>query len=201
VSTESQQPDSVATDATAQAVPGRRRFLQAGVGAGTGVILTLVSDPVLAGPAMCRAPSASLSATFSSHNHQQVTCQGVSPGYWMNHAWPAGASKKAKFGTLFDCSTGPLSAYYASATLWQLTTMTASFGPSDKDWYNIGRHFVAAYLNAISGKSSFLTVSELREMWHEYMLHGGHLGGYYQVNATVKWDGTAIVNYLKSTMS
>lgn len=179
----------------------RRRFARAGLGA-SGVIMSLASEPGMAATLMCKAPSAALSgALMSVRPVAGFQCEGLSPGYWMNHSWPVSVRKTVPFGSLFDCSTGWHSADYKKATLGALINKTATFTDGANDIYEIGRHMVAAYLNIKSGRTSFLTEQALKNIWYEYMLTGGGSAGRYKVNATVSWDGTQIVSYLKSTMS
>jgi hypothetical protein len=183
----------------APASPGRRRFTRAGLGA-SGVILTLASDPALATtatPFMCRSPSGSLSGGLQSqHGTQTVTCNGLSPGYWINHPedWPASiypVSTRQHNATMY-ASMFP----FGSTTLYKTGTMMGVLTSNDsgQDPYNLGMHLVAAYLNVRSGKINYLTVNVLKTMWHDLVTYG-----YYAPMAGTKWYGEDIKNYLQST--
>lgn len=176
--------------------PNRRRFASTGVKA-SGLILTLVSAPGMA-DTMCRAPSGSLSGNLqSSHGNQVILCNGLSPGYWKfpdKHPWPAGCYPTATDG---QAATTFASVFpYGSTDLYRTGTMLAVLNSNDpaQDPYNLGFHLVAAYLNVMSGKISFFTVTTLTNMWHDFNTYG-----YYTPAAGHKWGAYEIAQYLQST--
>lgn len=59
----------------------RRRLTGAGL-AGSGVLLTLASRPVLAQGGICLAPSGFQSGNLSRPNQGNTPCAGRTPGYW-----------------------------------------------------------------------------------------------------------------------
>jgi hypothetical protein len=65
--------------------------------------------------------------------------------------------------------------------------------PSE-DRYNLGAHFVAAYLNVRSNKINYLTVNKLRTMWHELCTYG-----YYTPTAGKRWYAEDVADYLRRT--
>lgn len=164
--------------------PSRRRFTRAGF-AGSGVILTLASRPVL-GAACCKSPSGFLSGNASTHGNLQV-CLGRSPGYWKNRegSWPIPTN--TLFRHVFGC--GGNSPYYPC-------TMLSLLGPQHFDKDNLGMHLVAAYLNAMQGWTPFLQVDTLQGMFNEWQASGT-----FCPTATVQWNSAEIVDYLKSTQA
>jgi hypothetical protein len=166
----------------------RRRFAKAGVGA-TGVLLTLASQPGMAST-ICTTPSGSLSGGLKSHHGPAPVCSGVSPGYWKNNTpWPAGCTPDTLFGALFTCLGSNQGSYGAATCMTMLSHQ-------DFDRSNLGMHLVAAYLNVLSQRVSFLTLETLRNMWNEWQS-----SGYYTPTAGVKWNSAQIVMYLSGTMS
>ncbi|MDB5823260.1 MAG: hypothetical protein JWR21_1964 [Herminiimonas sp.] len=173
---------------------GRRRFGKSGMAA-SGVLATLASGPVLGDVLQCKSPSGSLSGGHSTHGPAPVCNGGRSPGYWKNAAanqWPIAPTKP--FKTIFTTTNG--SPYHTASLLTVL----------DPDFDNapLGRHIVAAYLNAISTPSltPFLSGQQVVAMWNEILA-----SGFYTPTAGVKWPATAapgqpsVVAYLTSTMT
>lgn len=173
--------------------PNRRRFASAGAKA-SGVILTLVSTPGMA--CVCKSPSGSLSNGLSAHGTQTVVCNGLSPGYWKHWTgkWPAGcypSTSSSHQATTF-ASVFP----FGWTSLYQTGTMMAVLtnNVSTQDPYNLGMHLVAAYLNVMSGKINFFTVTTLKAIWHDLYAYG-----YYSPTAGVKWNASQVAAYLQST--
>lgn len=191
-----QDQDPAASVGGTPSNPGRRRFASAGAKA-SGVILTLASTPGMA--CVCKSPSGSLSGNLqtSSHGTQTVVCNGLSPGYWKfpdKHTWPAGCypyttryHKATTFASIFP---------YGSTKLYQTGTFMDVLNNNDpsQDPYNLGFHLVAAYLNVVSKKINFFTVTTLTNMWHDLSAYG-----YYSPAAGVKWHAYDIAQYLQST--
>lgn len=166
------------------AASSRRQFAKTSLGI-SGVILSLASRPVL-GDVVCKSPSGFLSGNASTHGPQPV-CQGRSPGYWKNHvdSWPI--STDTQFNSVFPTSP---SSVYAQYTFLQL------LDPKPDDFQKLGMHLVAAYLNAISGWTPFLTVETILAMFAEWQSKGT-----FSPTATVQWSAAEIVNYLKATQA
>lgn len=166
------------------AASSRRQFAKTSLGI-SGVILSLASRPVL-GNVVCKSPSGFLSGNASTHGPQPV-CQGRSPGYWKNHvdSWPI--STDTQFSSVFPTSP---SSVYAQYTFLQL------LDPKPDDFQKLGMHLVAAYLNAISGWTPFLTVETILAMFAEWQSKGA-----FSPTATVQWSAAEIVNYLKATQA
>ena len=163
----------------------RRRFARAGT---SGVLLTLASRPGMAID-ICTTPSGSLSGGLKSHAPVSLVCNGVSPGYWKTHSsWPAPVTTATKFGSLFSCDSSHVN--YKNCTMGTILTHQTW------DRANLGMHLAAAYLNAIAGRTSFLTVAMLRTMWTEWQTNG-----YYSPTAGKRWDDSQIVAYLTGTMN
>lgn len=175
----------------------RRGFARLGTGAG-GVLLTLVSQPGMAS-VVCASPSQSLSKWSSHHVGEPVQCSGLSPGGWKDNPkasansngtppWPSPQDRQTlMFSSIFP--SGARSPYSTAL-------MDTMLSPQSLDAFNIGGHFAATYLNIISNRINFLTVSGLQIMWNEWFING-----VYHPTAGITWDGEAIVAYLKSTMA
>jgi hypothetical protein len=189
-----QDRDSATGVAGAPHNPGRRRFASTGAKA-SGVILTLASAPGMA--TECRSPSGSVSGTLkSSPGTQTVVCAGLSPGYWKNwpQAWPPGCYPEAsgtRAATTF-ASVFP----NGSTSLYQTGTLMEVLKSNEKgeDPYNLGAHLVAAYLNVKSRKINYLTVEQLKTIWHNLYTYG-----YYQPKAGERWYAERVAQYLEST--
>jgi len=172
----------------------RRRFAKTGAAA-IGAVLTVKSQPGMAA-AVCQSPSAQASGNLSAHPHPGVVCSGLSPGYWKNHpgAWSNMCSYRTVFQKVFLCSSG--------SPFYNKTMMTLCSAQSyDKN--NVAMHIVAAYQNALWGKTSFLTPAMVIEIWRQYYSTGGPGVGYYipVTNGSIKWYGPQIVTYLSGTMA
>jgi hypothetical protein len=170
----------------------RRRFGMAGVAA-SGILLTLASRPVLGAEVLCKSPSGWLSGNNSIHGPAPV-CTGVSPGYWKNHTtWPIPNRDTALFRFAFpSCASG--SVYYDD-------TMLKLLDPQSYDKHNLAMHLVAAYLNAVDGRTPFLPVATVQAMFTEWQNTGGHPQGYYTPTAGVQWNASTIVAYITATQS
>jgi hypothetical protein len=169
----------------------RRRFTRAGVGA-SGVLMTLASQPGMA--AVCATPSGSLSSGMTSRApNTQVTCGGVSPGYWKNHAWPVGCDRNARFGDIFPCSAA--SSVMANMKMYDVLCNN----DTNVDKHNTGAHVVSAFCNYRQDPTYVITPTILSKIWKEYQDTGGQAVGYYVPAVNHKWYGFDIVNYIVST--
>jgi hypothetical protein len=189
VSNEQQHDDSAAPATLSPAGASRRRFARAGAAA-SGVLLTLHSQPGMA-TAVCTTPSGFLSGALrSAHTNDQVTCVGVTSGYWKTHyPWTgSGCTSSTKFSAIFPCTRAMNTTYGGISCMGILT-------PQSWDKNGLGRQLMSAYLNVKTGKSSFQTVPMLLAIWNEWVKHG-----YYTPTSGVKWDSAAIANYLSLTM-
>lgn len=165
----------------------RRRFGKSSLAA-SGIILTLSSRPVL-GAVTCQSPSGFLSGNVSPGHGPNAVCNGVSPGYWKNHAgWPILNRDTARFDSVFSCNYG--SPYIG-------VTMLTLLDPQSFDRHNLGMHLVAAYLNAMDGRTPFLTVERILSIFSEWQSGAG----FTPLAGAAPWNAEAIVNYLKATQA
>ena len=184
----------------------RRSFAKSGLVA-SGVLLTLSSRPVL-GALVCKSPSGFESGNLSFHG-TPITCAGLSPGYYMNHAnWPSPyvadtttttfTKKKGsittvtpgtKFANVFNCSGNGKN--LASLTMTEVLNLGGSGDP-----YQLGAHCVASLLNARSGLTPVLTEAQVKNIFNEF-----DSKGYFEPTISIKWYPADIVAYLKTTMS
>ena len=175
---------------------GRRTILK--IGALTAP-LAIVTRPARATGDLCRAPSAYGSVHASGPGKQYATCTGRTPGYWKQthhfDEWPlpyapvsepsSGTTASVFHGVGFNGS------HFETMTLVQVLSEGGNAG----HFVALGRHIVAALLNAAAGKTPVLTVGMVLDIWNEYAARG-----YYEPTAGVQWDEEQIVTYLKSTM-
>ncbi|NML60356.1 hypothetical protein HHL21_04485 [Massilia sp. RP-1-19] len=187
----------------------RRRFARVGAGA-TGVLLTLSSPSGMAGAACVSGSDGTSHAVAYTHAPDTVaTCGGVSPGYYKNNpeGWPADipATTHLKFQDIYAINSSY--AVLGGLTLMEVFEIGNGNGKDkkpgggpvvteDPDPENVGRHFLAAYLNLKSDRATVLDEPTLKRMWREYVDTGGGHIGYYQPSATVKWYGKDLVHYL-----
>lgn len=192
VATEDQYNDkNAATPGLSERGKARRRLAKAGAGAG--VLLTLESKQAMATSAMCRSPSGSLSGGLSSHYGTAPVCKGLSPGYWKNHDnWPI--PRTTMFASVFSvpgdytkCDLTKTPTSYLCANMLTLLTHQ-SF-----DQNNLAMQTIAAYLNILSGRISFLSLETLQAMWREVTTTG-----YYNPTAGVTWTRVQVARYLDS---
>ncbi|MCE3261621.1 MAG: hypothetical protein K0R43_700 [Pseudoduganella sp.] len=176
----------------------RRRFTRAGAAA-SGVLLTLHSQPGMA-QLVCATPSGAASALVSARNPDPITCSGLSPGIWLQSlksngksghnpghlTWPVPPA--TEFGSIF-----PTGKAIGRASLQEvLGNHDSTFDPD-----NLGAHLTAAYLNTMSGRSTFLSENMLRTIWNELQVHPYV---YVPTAGAQGWSGADVVDYLKSTM-
>jgi hypothetical protein len=205
VATENQDNDKIkAAPSLTQRGAARRRLAKVGVGAG--VLATLESKSAMASM-VCRSPSGSLSNGLSTSHYGTTapTCEGLSPGYWKQpqHAWPAAVSRTAMFSSVFYAGSAPAAcparaasysndSYYNPGS-YACATLEDMLSHQDFDNNNVGMHLVAAYLNVMSKKVSFLEPTDLQTMWSELQTTGR-----YSPTAGVYWDNSQVANYLSS---
>lgn len=183
----------------------RRRFTRAGVGA-AGVILTLKSQPGMAGTAVCTTPSGFVSVAAAgnrmlSHHPQTNACDyNRAHGFWKNHedVWLrfTGVDSNTQFGKVFPASgrTSELSEY----TLYQIVKRD-DHAIKRADANNVALHTVTAFLNARaarnSGGVSILPEDVVLRIWTDY----ANTGVYVPTAGAQPWDGAQIAAYLEST--
>ncbi|MEP7183352.1 MAG: hypothetical protein ABI886_14305, partial [Betaproteobacteria bacterium] len=148
----------------------------------------------------CRTPSAFASIN-QSVQHQGSTCSGRTPGFWKQtqhfNSWrPSGFYPTTTTGTgghtaTQFCAVFPNCSVYTGKSLLQV--LEAGGGPPN----DVGRHIVAALLNAYAGYTplSILSVAKIKEIWSQYASTG-----YFSPTTGVQWDHGQIVAYLISTM-
>jgi len=174
----------------------RRRFTRAGAAA-SGVLMTLHSQPGMAA-IVCATPSGHASALVSARNPDATSCSGLSPGVWYQSTQPRGKhgnvpghvswpiSKDTKFGKIFTTSKA-----IGGKTFEQV--LSSNDPTIDPD--NLGAHLTAAYLNVLSGRSSFQNERMLVNIWNELQMYN-----VFHPTAGVDWHARDVVEYLKSTM-
>ena len=175
----------------------RRRFARAGLGA-SGVLMTLASTPGMAA-SVCTTPSGSLSHGMQTSHTPTVppTCGGESPGFYKNNpsGWPSSLQSVTTrtFKEIFPCKAESMT--LGNTKLKDVFSLKNTGRPrNDPDPYNVGSHVLACYLNILTFRSNVLTELMLKKIWLEFQQVG-----YYTPSAGVKWNGTAIVDYLKTT--
>jgi len=163
----------------------RRRLAKAGVGA-AGILWTLESKATFNQGMTCAPPSGSLSTGLKSSYGQRSTCQGWPPKVWrtLGHFWPC--SDKVMFASVFPCRGNN------KLTYGKMSMLDILEG-KHFDSYGIGAELVAAYLNVLSRKISFLTEERVIDMWMQIQRGG------YQAAPGVVWNAQQLKYYLSST--
>jgi len=201
VATEDRHNDENPAPGLSERGAARRRLSRA---AGAGVLFTLGSKGAMG--VTCLSPSGYLSGGLNSHYGSTACGGGYSPGYWKNHAWPAGIDRtKFRFTDAFPM---PVGKQCLSSTGVQQPASNTSYGcallddvisrPSASKSYDadrLGMHMAATYLNIRAGYVKFLTVEKLQEIWREVTMNT-----VYQPTAGVTWSRAQLVAYLKATM-
>jgi len=138
------------------------------------------------------------------------TCIGRTPGYWKQDQkffdWPSPpyypvttTGPGGHAATTFNAVFGTPSPYNNSMTFLDVLRTEDSMGPNGPP-YDVARHIVAELLNVQKGYVTVLTKTQVINIWKSYMNTGGGTVGYFEPTAGVRWDHTAIVAYLTSTM-
>lgn len=205
-----------ATDAREEQVDVSRRRLGRAAAATVPLYLALRSRSVRAAVGngvACVGPSGFNSLNVSNLN-RPTTCQGRSPGYWLNHPdqWAAtGYSPGACVEV--DPSTGACHKYdggttfvsvFGTPTIWSpsnidsLTLMQCLMPNSDggqRGPNNMAFYFVGALLNAAADLTPALPKSLVLEMASQYFQNGYYMspppGG--------QWYAATIKSYFEST--
>jgi hypothetical protein len=164
----------------------RRRLLQGGLAAGP-VLMTLVSRPVLA--QHCATPSGFVSGN-ASHPGAEVDCTGNGPSYWYEHqsGWPTPYKPQAHFKKYF--------APALSLPGDNDPSLLEVLDPSQTT-NAVARYCVAALLNAgPPALTPVLSAAAVKGIWSEFAKTGS-----FSPSSGVHWGASAIVDYLKTTMT
>ena len=220
-----QENKALQPDPVEQVVDPIRRRLTGAALAGSGVLLTLASRPVLAN-GVCLSPSGFQSGNLSRPNQGNLPCSGRTPGYWgqknsiNQSSWAAASCEPGKctsnsgncdltawhdsnghiatkFCDTFPCS-GQLAIYqYVPGTFpaEKMSLMQVMHLNGSQDPYQLGAHLVAAYLNAKSGKNLMPSVSVVLAIASSLASSGT-----YSPASGVTWNSEQAVRYLKTTM-
>lgn len=195
---------STGSDSPTPAFSGesRRRFTKAGL-AVSGVLMTIAARSAL-GEGIAESPSAFASPGLSRHGPPPAGA-GLSPGYWKNAA-PAGNHKNPVPPWPFSPDTPfvnvfPGAAAYPGADFGNpgATFIGLLDTPNPYDINQLGRDFVTAYLNAISGLSPFLApnpsdaAAKIVNMFEELLTQG-----YFVPSAGIKWYAAQVQTYLEA---
>lgn len=202
------QPDGNVVPAAAEAVvhdpllsskgASRRRFTRNAAGVGSGVILTLVSQPGMA-DVVCAKPSldqslapngGKWSAVASRVNERASSCRGLSPTAWAAiDKWPTMSNANSNCIPTFECGTTS----YGKAKMGDLLLGKETFDTNNS---GVGAYLIATYLNVASGRVPVMNVEEVKKMWKSAILYGR-----YQPTPDVTWSIPRLVEYLKTTMT
>lgn len=154
----------------------RRRFTKVSAVATSGVLISLASRPVLAN-------QCSISGMQSGNTSQpgMVTCEGCTPGFWLNPVgcvrWspysPGNCLEKAGHNGNGSCknwdSSGTKFHSVFAGTLYGNKTMAEVIQLNGgADQYQLGAHAVAALLNATHLQNYGYTSGEIINMWSTY---------------------------------
>lgn len=202
------QPDGNVAPAAAEAAAhdpllsskgaARRRFTRNAAGIGSGVILTLVSQPGMA-DVVCAKPSldqslapngGKWSAVASHVNERASSCRGLSPAAWAAMVkWPTVSQPNSNCIPTFECGTTA----YGKAKMGDLL-----LGKETCDVGNscVGAYLIATYLNVASDRVPVMNIDEVKKMWKSAILYG-----YYKPTPDVTWSIPRLVEYLKTTMT
>lgn len=211
---------------------GRRRFARAGAAAPV-VLGTLASQPVLAtGGGATKPPyHCTISGQMSgnlSRKPDSTDCKtvGRSPGYWKNHAWPAGVkgslpasgsctmAQGTSLGTLFSATFRHAFSRKTANDKCVIYDMrqrafnsTASSSASMLEVLNYGGGLNEKNLKAL-GRSAVASWLNAHEFGLAYPLTAVKVvemfnavaptGGKYRVNASTQWDADQVQTYFQS---
>jgi len=168
----------------------RRRFTKTGLAA-SGVLLTLANRSAL-GAGITVSPSVYASGNTSGHGPAApAVTLGLTPSYWSDpNKWPSNLNKNSRFQDIFsDCVNGK---QFFNDKLKDLLGGTASDDP-----IGLGQYLVAAYLNNLAGRCSFLTLAQIKAMYTGVCVSGAQT---YVPNQGAKpWTAYDVKNYLAGT--
>lgn len=188
-SKESQRkPDT--QDASGNVDARRRRMMRAG--ASSPLLMTIASRPAWAQGGMC-SPSALASANASGrHDCERY---GISAGWWKNKQgrWPVSPSKSFKtvFGeVMYDGKVLYMGVDNVSLTLGEVIMIS---GAGEDNPANLGKHLVAAYLNAkefpfaAGGESYYAyTPEDVKNMYQGLSAHSNNKDNFESAAAYLK---------------
>ncbi|MBI5753219.1 MAG: hypothetical protein HZA59_13915 [Hydrogenophilales bacterium] len=172
--TETMESDQDAKNQT-QVDESRRQFTKVSAIATSGVLITLASRPVLAN----QCSISGMQSGNTSHPGM-VTCEGCTPGFYLNPngrtRWSSytpgncvqkhsghGACEWDNSGTKFhSVFNGDL---YGNLTMAEVIQLT---GQPGNDKYQLGAHAVASLLNALRLPNFGYTSGDIITMWNTY---------------------------------
>ena len=136
----------------------------------------------------------------SGPGKEYASCTGRTPGYWKQDqhfsSWPAPYYPVTTTGLGATTATMFHQAGFQGSQFSGLTLLDVLGEQGNAGGYAaLGRHIVAALLNAASGKTPVLSVFAVLTIWNDFVATGR-----YEPTAGVYWDADKIVAYLKSTM-
>ena len=153
--------------------PSRRGFTKIGAIATSGVLLSLASRPILA--AQC---SISGMQSGNTSNPNKVTCQGCTPGFWLN---PVGSVRWSPYspGTCKDQNgNGSCKTWDSDGTKFHSVFSGSRYGTKTMaevirltgvdDTYQLGAHACAAILNALHLQNFGYSATDIITMWNTY---------------------------------
>ena len=166
----------------------RRRFARkAGAMVAAGTVLTLKSQSGMA-CSIARSPSGMLSGGLDSHK-PAVVANGRNCKWWAANSgsWDSRCKSGAMFQKHFTCPT--------SHPCYNKSVLTLCQGDTDCDPSTVAQLCVAAYQNALTGRTSFLSANQVQKIWNDYCSYG-----YFSPTAGKQWGSADIVFYLSGTM-
>ena len=136
----------------------------------------------------------------SGPGKEYPSCTGRTPGYWKQEQhfskWPSPYCPVTTQGVGGTAATLFHQVGFHGSQFSGLTLLYVLGDGGNAGGYGaLGRHIVAALLNAASGKTPVLTVVAVQRIWNDYVATGR-----YEPTAGVYWDAEKIVAYLQSTM-
>ena len=204
----------------AERVDTRRRRLGQAIAAGVPVLAALQHRPVRAAW-VCHSPSGftSMTVAASYRPREPMFCSGRSPGFWRNrtHAWSRTPYEPGKVVVKTDKSTGEKELKFIGGTRFfdvflsgtthfrvaapkELSLLEVLYLGGAEDPAEMGAHFVAALLNAASGRTDPLPATGVVQMWQDFIATGGAAGGYYEPPPGFdRWYAEDIKEYFYST--
>lgn len=150
----------------------RRRFTKVSAIATSGVLITLASRPVLAN----QCSISGMQSGNTSHPGA-VSCQGCTPGFWLNpngrDRWspytPGTCVQKHHNGVCTWDNSGTKFHSVFSGNLYGDLTMAEVIKLSgNDDAYQLGAHAVASLLNALHLTNFGYTSGDIITMWNTY---------------------------------
>ena len=198
--------------------PLRRRLARGGL-AGTVVLGSMISNPVLGGPLPNCTPSGKLSGNTSrAPTGPPCPSLGLKPADWLAAlSWPtlvkgalpipantyyknnlpqAGTRFNATAGlnSAFSCSNTGVVSFNTGTTLQPATMLQILSSASTNANMVFGRETIVAILNSMRPATTYpITTAQVVAMFNAV-----YNGGVYQVNSTTQWNQAAVLAYFQS---